>query len=62
MNYSDTNTIISQSLHSEYESKFSSASASDVSNSQARDRFIKFTTALATMFTAVFFISQIVSL
>lgn len=62
MNYSDTNTIISQSLHSEYESKFSSVGASEASNYQVRGRFIKFTTALATMSTAVFLITQLVSL
>ncbi|MFK7803726.1 MAG: hypothetical protein AB8G95_18985 [Anaerolineae bacterium] len=57
MNYSDTNTIISRSLHNEYESKFSSASTSNAIK-QGRGRFLKLTAALATIFTATFFIVQ----
>lgn len=59
MNYSDTNTIISRSLHNEYETKFSSANDSNVGK-QEHGRLLKLTTALATVFTATFFITQLV--
>ena len=58
MNYSDSNTLIGNSLHSEYESKFAPVAESDAPRGQGA--FVKLTTVLATLFAAVVFVTQLV--
>lgn len=58
MNYSDSNTLIGQSLHSEYENKFASMGESDAPRGQGA--FVKLTTVLATLCSAAFFITQLI--
>lgn len=58
MNYLDSNTLISQSLHNEYESKFGSANEVDAPRGQGA--FIKLATVMATLFAAVIVVTQLV--